>query len=56
MKNKKVVVTLKYYKGELNPFDGAALEAALEAGFTDITAVAMAPESVLPSLSSITRL
>lgn len=56
MKNKKVVVTLKYYKGELNPFDGAALEAALEAGFTDITAVAMAPESVLPSLSSLTRL
>ena len=56
MKNKKIVVTLKYYKGELNPFDGAALEAALEAGFTDITAVAMAPESVLPSLSSLTRL
>ena len=56
MKNKKVVVTLKYYKGELNPFDGAALEVALEAGFTDITAVAMAPESVLPSLSSLTRL
>ena len=56
MKNKKVVVTLKYYKGELNPFDGAALEAALEAGFTDITAVAMAPASVMPSLTSLTRL
>ena len=56
MKNKKVVVALKYYKGELNPFDGAALEAALEAGFTDVTAVAMAPSSVLPSLKSLTRL
>ncbi len=56
MKNKKVVVTLKYYKGELNPFDGAALEVALEAGFTDVTAVAMAPSSVLPSLKSLTRL
>ena len=56
MKNKKVVVALKYYKGELNPFDGAALESALEVGFSDVTAVAMAPESVLPSLASITRL
>ena len=55
MKNKKVVVTLKYYKGELNPFDGAALEAALEMGFSDITVLAMAPASVLPSLTSITR-
>ena len=56
MKNKKIVVALKYYKGEINPFDGAALESALEAGFTDVTVVAMAPMSVLPSLTSITRL
>ncbi len=56
MKNKKVVVTLKYYKGELNPFDAAALEVALELGFTDITVLAMAPESVLPSLTALTRL
>jgi electron transfer flavoprotein alpha subunit len=56
MKNKKVVIALKYYKGEINPFDGAALEAALEVGFTDITVLAMAPMSVMPALTSITRL
>jgi len=56
MKNKKVIVTLKYYKGELNPFDGAALEAALELGFCDITAVSMAPKSVMPQIEALTRL
>lgn len=56
MKNKKVIVTLKYYKGELNPFDGAALEAALELGFCDITAVSMAPMSVMPQIEALTRL
>ena len=56
MKNKKVVVALKYYKGEINPFDAAALEAALEAGFNDVTVVAMAPMSVMSALSSLTRL
>ena len=44
MNRKKIVVTLKYYQGELNPFDGAALECALQTG-GDVTAVAMAPES-----------
>ena len=56
MKNKKVIVTLKYYKGELNPFDGAALEAALELGFGDITAVSMAPQSVMGKIEALTRL
>ena len=56
MKNKKVIVTLKYYKGELNPFDGAALEAALELGFSDITAVSMAPQSVMGQIEALTRL
>ncbi len=56
MKNKKVIVTLKYYKGELNPFDGAALEAALELGFGDITAVSMAPQSVMSQIEALTRL
>ena len=55
MNRKKIVVTLKYFQGELNPFDGAALECALETG-GDVTAVAMAPESVREQLKPITRL
>ncbi len=55
MKNKRIVVCLKYYKGELNPFDGAALECALETG-GEVTALAMAPLSVEPQLKSLTRL
>lgn len=53
--NKKIVVLLKYFKGELNPFDGSALECALELG-GDITVVSMAPRSVLSALQSLTRL
>ena len=56
MKDKKIVVLLKYFKGELNPFDGAALESALEMGFTDITALTMAPQSALAPFQSLTRL
>ena len=55
MNNSKIVVTLKYFQGELNPFDGAALECALQTG-GDVTAVAMAPESVKEQLKSLTRL
>ncbi len=55
MKDKKIVVCLKYFKGELNPFDGAALECALETG-ANVTAVAMAPLSVLPAIQTLTRL
>lgn len=56
MKNKKIVVLLKYFKGELNPFDGAALECALESGAKEITVVTMAPPSALEAFKSITRL
>lgn len=56
MKNKKVVVALKYFKGELNPFDCSALECALELGFEDITVVTMSPPSVIEALRSLTRL
>ena len=56
MKNKKIVVLLKYFKGELNPFDGAALECALESGAKEITALTMAPASALEAFKSITRL
>ena len=56
MKNKKIVVCLKYFKGELNPFDGAALECALEMGAKDITAVTMSPPSAKPTFQALTRL
>lgn len=56
MKNKKVVVAVKFFKGELNPFDGAALECALESGASEITVVAMAPVSALNALQALTRL
>lgn len=56
MKNKKIVVCLKYFKGELNPFDGAALECALETGAEDITVVTMSPPSAKPAFQSLTRL
>ena len=56
MKNKKIVVCLKYFKGELNPFDGAALECALETGAKDITAVTMSPPSAKPAFQALTRL
>jgi electron transfer flavoprotein beta subunit len=56
MKSKRIVVLLKYFKGELNPFDGAALECALETGSMDIIAVSMAPMSALNAFQSLTRL
>lgn len=56
MKDKKVVVCLKYFKGELNPFDGAALECALEAGFSNIVALTMSPPSASGAFESLARL
>ena len=56
MNNKKILVLLKYYKGELNPFDASSLECALNTGSNDITVMAMAPTSVLESFKSLTRL
>lgn len=56
MKNKKIVVLLKYYKGELNPFDGAALECALETGASEIIALTMSPPSALNAFQGLTRL
>ena len=55
MNNSKVLVALKYYKGELNPFDCSALEFALSLN-CEVTVVAMAPPSVLDQLKGITRL
>ncbi len=56
MKNSKVVLLTKFYKGELNPFDASALEIALSAGFKDITVVTMAPPSALSAFADLTRL
>ena len=56
MKNKRIVVCLKYFKGELNPFDGAALECALETGAKEIIAITMSPPSVLGVFKGLTRL
>ena len=56
MKNKKIVVLLKYFKGELNPFDGAALECAIESGAKEIIALSMAPRLALNAFQSLTRL
>ena len=56
MKNKRIVVLLKYYKGELNPFDGAALECAIESGANEIIVLSMAPKLALDSFRSLTRL
>ena len=56
MKNKKILVLLKYFKGELNPFDGAALECALETGSKQIIALTMAPPHALGAFKGITRL
>ena len=51
----KIAVLLKYYKGELGPFDEAALECALLCD-AEVTVVTMAPMSVLPALENLTRL
>ena len=56
MKDKRIVVALKYCKGELNPFDGAALECALQSGAKEIIAVSMAPMSALNAFQGLTRL
>lgn len=56
MKNKRIVVLLKYYKGELNPFDGAALECAIESGANEIIALSMAPMFALNAFQALTRL
>lgn len=55
MTEMKIVVLLKFFRGELNPFDGAALECALEWG-ADVTAVSMAPPSAKDALENLTRL
>ena len=56
MKDKTILVALKYFKGELNPFDMSALECALSLKPKKVIALSMAPLSVKSQLESITRL
>lgn len=51
-----VVIAVKFYKGEISPFDGAALECALSIENAKITVIGMAPLSALPSAEYLTRL
>lgn len=55
MKDKTIVVLLKFYQKGLNPFDGAALECAILSG-ARVIALSMAPLSCYDSLKNITRL
>ena len=56
MKNKKILVLLKFYKGELNPFDASTLECAINTESRDITILTMAPSSVYENFKGLTRL
>jgi len=55
MNSKKVLVTLKFFKGELNPFDATALECALSMTHVEVIALTMAPISVKEQLTQISR-
>ena len=54
--SKSIVVLLKIYKGDLNPFDECALECALSYPESKVTVVAMSPLSHQETLESLTRL
>ena len=51
----RIVVCVKIFGGELNPFDGAAIASALEAS-DDVTLLAMSPMSDLAEMRALTRL
>ena len=54
--NKNILVLLKIYKGDLNPFDECALECALSYPESKVTVLAMSPLSHLEALENLTRL
>ena len=51
----RIIVCVKVIKGEINPFDGSALECALRLS-DDVTVVTMGPESAKEALLPLTRL
>ncbi len=52
----KIVVCVKIYNGELNPFDACALECALGTDNADITVVSMGPQKAMSALEAVARL
>lgn len=52
----KIVVAVKFYRGDIGPFDEAALECALSVPDAEVTVIAMAPGSVKQKLEFYTRL
>ena len=51
----KILVCVKIIKGEINPFDACALEAALQMG-GEVTVLSMCPPSAKDALAALTRL
>lgn len=56
MKKLNVLVLVKPVGGEITPFDGAALEAALSLDGAEVTVLSMAPPAAREVLTSLTRL
>ena len=52
----KILVCVKVVAGELNPFDAAALEAALRIEGGEVTVLSMCPPSAADRLQALTRL
>lgn len=52
----KIAVAVKFYKGDIGPFDEAALECALSVPDAEVTIIAMAPNSAKQKLEFYTRL
>ncbi len=52
----KIIVCVKIFQGELNPFDACALECALSTPDADITVLTMGPESALDEMKRLSRL
>lgn len=52
----KILVLAKIIDGDLNPFDGAALESALRFRGAEVTVLSMCPKTAEPALRALTRL
>lgn len=52
----KIVAAVKFYKGEINPFDASALEWAVSEKGAQVIVISMSPASVTPQAEYLTRL
>ena len=52
----KIAVAVKFYKGEISPFDASALEWALSEKNAEVTVISMSPITMTPQAEYITRL